>query len=55
MTPHGFIEDDDKAIKRYKQEHQSEWEAILGGSDFKLVGEEDEIEYSNEIFSKEPE
>ena len=55
MTPHGFIEDDDKAIKRYKQEHQSEWEAILGGSDFKLVGEEDEIENLTEIFSKEPE
>ena len=41
MTPHGFILDDDKALKAYKDEHGEQWKQILGGSDF-IIAEEDE-------------
>ncbi len=41
MTPHGFILDDDKALKAYKEEHKDAWKKILGGSDF-IIAEEDE-------------
>lgn len=30
MTSYGFIEDDPKAVDKYKKEHSSEWNAILG-------------------------
>ena len=32
MTLHGFIEDDPKAIEKYKKDHSNEWAAILGQS-----------------------
>jgi hypothetical protein len=41
MTPHGFIKDDDKALKIYKDDHAEEWAKILGGGDF-IIAEEDE-------------
>jgi hypothetical protein len=41
MTPHGFILDDDKALKNYKEEHKEAWKQILGGGDF-IIAEEDE-------------
>lgn len=49
MTPFGFIEDDKKVIDEYKKQHNDEWASLLGGSDFKLIEEEDdgEIEYSD--------
>ena len=33
MTPHGFIEDDTKAIDKYKKEYSKEWLSILGSTD----------------------
>jgi len=42
MTPHGFILDDDKAIKKYKEDHSNEWVKILGGDDFNIIEEQDE-------------
>jgi hypothetical protein len=53
MTPHGFINDDDKEIKAYKDAHAAEWSAILGGLDFDIFEEEDTFEATN-IFSQEP-
>src|SRR6056300_231294 len=41
MTPHGFILDDEKALKNYKEEHKEAWKKILGGGDF-MIAEEDE-------------
>jgi hypothetical protein len=41
MTPHGFILDDEKALKAYKEEHKEAWKQILGGGDF-IIAEEDE-------------
>jgi hypothetical protein len=54
MTPHGFIMDDDKAIKEYKNQYADEWARILGGGDFSIIEENEEI---NDIsqFEKEPE
>jgi len=42
MTPHGFILDDDKALKDYKATNQENWERILGGGDFEIVEELEE-------------
>jgi len=53
ITPHGFINDDDKEIKAYKDAHAAEWSAILGGLDFDIFEEEDTFEATN-IFSQEP-
>ena len=44
MTPHGFILDDDKDLKKYKDDHTEEWAAILGGGDFSIVEEEQNYE-----------
>ena len=41
MTPHGFIEESPNALNAYKKSRQEEWSNILGGADFKLVGEEE--------------
>ena len=41
MTPHGFILDNDKDLKKYKDDHKEEWAAILGGGDF-IIAEEDQ-------------
>ena len=40
MTPHGFILDNDKDLKKYKDDHTAEWAAILGGDDFKIAEED---------------
>ena len=40
MTPHGFIQDNDKDLKLYKEAHTKEWEEILGGKDFNIIEEE---------------
>lgn len=39
MTPHGFINDTDKDLKKYKDDHTKEWSKILGGGDFDVVEE----------------
>jgi hypothetical protein len=41
MTPHGFILDNEKELKKYKDDHKDEWAAILGGGDF-IIAEEDQ-------------
>ena len=40
MTPHGFINDDDKELKTYKDQNATAWKDILGGTDFTIVEEE---------------
>ena len=54
MTPHGFINDDDKAIKNYKNQYGDEWAKILGGGDFKIVEETEEIADTS-FYVNEPE
>ena len=54
MTPHGFIEDTDKALKEYKDANASEWSKILGGMDFDIF-EEENTEAPTNIFTQEPE
>jgi hypothetical protein len=54
MTPHGFINDDEKELKTYKDAHSKEWSAILGGLDFDII-EENDIESDTTEYSKEPE
>jgi hypothetical protein len=44
MTPHGFIENDPKAINAYKAEHSHEWLKVLGGDEDSIeITEEPEI------------
>ncbi len=40
MTPHGFINDNEKELKNYKNENGQTWKDILGGTDFQIVEEE---------------
>ena len=40
MTPHGFINDNDKELKEYKNANAKAWKDILGGADFTIVEEE---------------
>ena len=40
MTPHGFINDNDKELKEYKNANAQAWKDILGGADFMIVEEE---------------
>jgi hypothetical protein len=54
MTPHGFIEDSEKALKHYKDTHVEEWKAILGGENFNII-EEETSEVNVEMFTNEPE
>ena len=53
-TPHGFINDSDKDLKKYKDSHTKEWAEILGGGDFTII-EEDASEVDMTTFTKEPE
>ena len=39
MTPHGFIDDDKKAIDKYKDAHKDRWLTLLGSVDFDLIEE----------------
>ena len=54
MTPHGFINDDEKELKDYKSSHAEEWSAILGGTDFDVV-EESYVPSDSVQFTAEPE
>lgn len=54
MTPHGFINDDEKELKNYKDTHAKEWSAILGGTDFTIV-EENPENTGPDFFESEPE
>lgn len=52
MTPHGFILDEDKALKDYKAANQENWEKILGGGEFDII-EENPENTSPDLFEKE--
>tara|TARA_R110001632_G_scaffold78577_1_gene176159 strand:+ start:1976 stop:3052 length:1077 start_codon:yes stop_codon:yes gene_type:complete len=39
MTPHGFILDNDKDLKGYKESQKEEWKKVLGGGDFNIIEE----------------
>ena len=54
MTPHGFIEDNDKDLKKYKDDNAKEWSKILGGGDFDVVEEVYEDVTPN-YYEQEPE
>ena len=43
MTPHGFINDDDKELKKYKDENTAAWSKILGGTDFSVIEEGNDV------------
>ena len=53
MTPHGFINDNDKELKSYKDQNSKDWKKILGGSDFQIIEEDQEY---NDItsYTEEP-
>ena len=53
MTPHGFIEDSDKSLKAYKNDHAKEWAEILGGGNFDIV-EETETVAPEVTYEQEP-
>jgi hypothetical protein len=55
MTPHGFIQDDKKALDKYKKEHSDEWLKILGGGDFEVVIESEMKEDIRDIFDNSDE
>ncbi len=44
MTPHGFINDDPNELKKYKDQYATEWSKVLGGMDFKVVEEGEEVQ-----------
>ena len=54
MTPHGFINDNDKELKEYKTDNAAAWKSILGGGDFQIIEEDHEY---NDIssYTEEPE
>jgi len=53
MTPHGFINDNDRELKAYKEDRKEEWKQILGGGDFRVV-EEDQAYSDITTFGDEP-
>jgi hypothetical protein len=53
MTPHGFINDNDKEIKAYKEQNAEAWRAVLGGVDFDIIEEDQEVQDISH-FEKEP-
>ena len=54
MTPHGFILDNDKDLKNYKESQKEEWKKVLGGGDFNII-EENSDTSQVESFINEPE
>ena len=53
MTPHGFINDNDRELLTYKEDRKEDWEKILGGGDFRVV-EEDQAYSEVTSFGEEP-
>jgi hypothetical protein len=47
VTVHGFIDDDPKAVERYKKDHKDEWLNVLGGGDFVIVEDTSDWNESN--------
>lgn len=52
MTPHGFIIDSDKSLKKYKEDNSKNWEHILGGGDFNII--EEQVQEGEESYESEP-
>jgi len=50
MTPHGFIEEDPKAVNEYKKDHAHEWLQVLGSTDFDIIEESEVSEDVRDIF-----
>lgn len=46
VTPHGFIDDTDSSITKYKKEHTSEWVKILGDGEYEIIEDKSEWEES---------
>lgn len=56
MTPHGFIDDDKKAVDNYKNKYKAHWLKLLGSTNFDLVEEGDmEEEISTQDYIKKDE
>ena len=53
MTPHGFINDDPNELKKYKDENSADWAKVLGGKDFDVIEENEEINDTSQ-YEKEP-
>jgi hypothetical protein len=49
VTPHGFIDDDVKAIDRYKKDYSKEWFPDGGGGDIQIIEDNSEWEESRSI------
>jgi len=49
VTVHGFIDDDPKAVERYKKDHKDEWLNVLGSGDFVIVEDKSDWEESKSI------
>jgi hypothetical protein len=47
VTVHGFIDDDPKAVERYKKDHKDEWLNVLGSGDFIVVEDTSDWNESN--------
>ena len=53
MTPHGFINDDPNELKKYKNDHATEWAIVLGGIDFDVIEESEEVNETSQ-YEQEP-
>jgi hypothetical protein len=50
VTPHGFIPDDDKAIKEYKKQYAKDWfEGVTNADDLQIIEDNSEWEESSKI------
>jgi hypothetical protein len=47
VTVHGFINDDPKAVEKYKKDHKDEWLNVLGSGDFIVVEDTSDWNESN--------
>jgi hypothetical protein len=47
VTVHGFIDDDPKAVEKYKKDYKNEWLNVLGAGDFTVVEDKSDWEESN--------
>ena len=47
VTVHGFIDDEPKAVEKYKKDHKDEWLNVLGSGDFTVVEDTSDWNESN--------
>jgi len=53
MTPHGFINDTPNELKKYKDANSSDWAKVLGGGDFTVIEESEEVNDTSQ-YEQEP-